>query len=157
MSLTREQIEKAPVTIEEVSVPEMNIDGGSVCVRRLDADGVAALADLANSLRDGAAEGEQIKFLYQVVALTVSDGKGVPLYGVDEASAIGSWPFASLDRVAEAALKLNGMDADSSEARKRELARPLAESSSSSRGNGRAHTVKRKAARRRKKLSSASR
>jgi hypothetical protein len=157
MSLTREQLDKAPVTVEEVKVPEMNIEGGTVFVCKLDADGVVSLADLADNLRKSPSEAEQVKFLYRVVALTVSDAKGARLYRDDEADVIGRWPFEALERVAESALKLNGMDEATSDARTKELARPLAGSSSSSRGNGRARTAKRKAARHRKKSSSASR
>ncbi len=156
MSLTREQIDKAPVTTKEVEVPEMGIKNGTVFVRKLDADGVADIAELHDKVQ-GASEKEQIKFLYRTVALTVSDEDGKRLYDDDATAVIGGWPFEALKRVAEAALKLNGMDAKSSEARRRELARPLAGSSSRSRRNGRAATAKRRAVRHRKKSSSVSR
>lgn len=156
MSLTREQLDKAPVTTEEVPVPEMNIKDGSVFVRMLDADGVGQLAAFVDQVKKGS-EASELAFLYRTTALAVSDKAGIRLYQDEDIDALKRWPFRALERVAEAALKLNGMDADTSEARKQELARPLAGSSSSSRGNGRARTVKRRVARHRKKLSSASR
>lgn len=156
MSLTREQMDAAPVTTKEVKVPEMNIKDGSVFVRMLDADGVSQLASLADQVTKGS-ETSEIAFLFKVAALTTSDESGSRLYGDDEVDVIKRWPFKALERVAEAALELNGMDDASAEARTQELTRPLAGSSSSSRGNGRAVTAKRRAARPHKKSSSASR
>ena len=155
MSLTREQIENAPVTVEAVPVPELNIKGGTVFVRVLDPDGVMHLATRADALKGNSGE---IAFLYEVVCRTVCDEKGACLYKPDELNAVRGWnSFHALERVANAALKLNGMDEDSAEARKEELAHPLAGSSLRSRGSGRAHTKKRNPARRRKQSSSASR
>jgi hypothetical protein len=149
-------MDEAPVTTKEVEVPEMNIKGGSVFVRMLDADGVSQLATFADQVTKGS-ETSEIEFLYKVAALTTSDEAGARLYGDDELDAIKRLPFKVLERVAEAALELNGMDDASAEARTQELSRPLAGSSSSSRGNGNAPIAKRRPVRPRKKSLSASR
>lgn len=157
MALTREQIDKAPVTVEEVPVPEL-VKGETVFVRVCDPEGVEQLAEYAEKAPKET-QTERIAFLYEVLARTVCDKRGKLLYEPGEGSVIRkTWrSFRAVERVADAALRLNGMDDASIAEREKELTRPLAGSSLRSRGNGTARTKKRKPSRHRAKSSSASR
>lgn len=135
MDLTREQMDDYQAPTTAVECPEL---GGTVYVRELDTDGVEQMAIESQA----AAKGDEIlriRFLYRVAVLTISDVSGKRLYGNDETAAIKKWPFSALERVVEAALKLNKMDEESLAKAEAALSGPLA---GSTRGSS-----KRKAAR----------
>lgn len=126
--LTAEDILGAPrLKPVAVEVPEW---GGVVFVRSLRA---AELDELQFLWRSEAEREEDPNWRGRLVALCACDEQGRPLFGEHQASLVAQLDVAPLDRVFEAAQKLNGLSAKEKEAvRKNSPAPPNGEPSSAS-------------------------
>lgn len=114
--LTREAIlrqaeERLPV--ESVAVPEW---GGDVTVRTITAKERDLFeAGCRRVSKDGTAVPKLDNLRGRLAALVISDEKGNRLFTDDDASMLGDLSVKSLERVLDAARRLNGMGEDSVE------------------------------------------
>lgn len=107
MGLTLDQILGADdLRSEVVEVPEW---GGSVTVRTMTGADADRLFELM-SQPDG-----RKKFRDALIVATVVDDAGVPMFTADHVSALRTKSATALKRVADAAMRLNGMASDSVE------------------------------------------
>ena len=105
MSLTREQILGQSPRTTPVDLPEL---GGSVFVRQMTARERLQFLQRAESDRETTGA-------WLVATLTV-DADGKPVFTQADVEALQDQPFGTIDRIAEAVLKLNGLHRDSAEA-----------------------------------------
>lgn len=99
MAITREQFLARTLPSETVACPELG-EGASATVRRLSAREYLVLAEKVKAE-------PQIAFAHWIVAC-VRDASGGPLFTTDDAAALADSDFGLVNRLAEAAIKLNG-------------------------------------------------
>lgn len=108
MCLTKEQIDKADdLKREKVSVPEW---GGHVYVRMLDGDQRGEIEEITQGVNGKAGVTRDLRS--RLSAMAMCDDKGVLLYDIAGIKTLGKKCSLALDRVFEAALKINKMGAD---------------------------------------------
>lgn len=110
MALTRDQIlEASDLKTEEVEVPEW---GGTVRVRTLTgADRDAFEASLVTTSPDGTRKPNLSNMRTKLVALTVVDDAGSRIFDVSDVDRLASKSAAAINRVYEAAERINGIGA----------------------------------------------
>lgn len=110
MLLTKDQIlEAVDLKTSEVKVPEW---GGSVRVRTMSgADRDAWEASMVVVQPDGSRRANMESMRAKLVALTVVGEDGNPLFCLDDVARLTQKSAAALDRVFDAAQKLNGLGA----------------------------------------------
>lgn len=115
--LTRELIfarASDPLPVEQVVVPEW---GGAVYVRSLTAkerDEFEASCTKFDG-KDGKPRPQLANYRGRLAARVLCDSKGSRLFSDDDAAQLGDMAASALDRVVDAARKLNGMAAESIE------------------------------------------
>jgi hypothetical protein len=112
MALTKDQIlESNDLKNIEVEVPEW---GGSVLVRTMTgADRAAFEESMVDVQPDGTRKANVSNLRLKLVALTVVDDAGNRMFGIDDIERLGLKSSAAIERVFEAAQRINGMSADS--------------------------------------------
>ncbi len=114
MALTREEALKGPTAkVESVSVPELGGDG-HVCIREWLASQYPAIEEYRKAAVKKGLDG-RLRAMANICAASICDQEGGLLLDAEDVDALLQWPYSSLDRVAMAALTLNGIDADSGE------------------------------------------
>src|SRR5574337_1084901 len=108
MTLSKDQILEAnDLRTEEVAVPEW---GGSVRVRTMTgADRDAFEVSMMTILPDGSRRPNISDMRSKLVALTVVDDAGALLFGLDDVPVLARKSAAALDRVYQAAQRINGL------------------------------------------------
>ena len=109
MLLNKEAILGAKDTHQEVvHVPEW---GGSVCIRAM----TGAERDDFRAAIEGAETSLVGKFEAPLLALTLVDEEGKRLFSIDDVEALRAKSATVLDRLAQIALRVNGMSAEAQE------------------------------------------
>jgi len=109
--LTREFIlTQLAAVADSVSVPEL---GGTIGIRRLSYADAVDLADAAKHA-DGSTAGQE-RFMVDLVISCTCDAQGERLFGDDDADAVRRLPATALQRIADAALRVNGLHAEAIE------------------------------------------
>ena len=130
MMLTRDQILEAPdLKTEAVQVPEW---GGSVLVRSMNgADRDAFEASMITTLPDGTRKPDMANMRAKLVALTVVDEAGNRLFDITDVARLALKSASALERVFNAAQRLNGMGPTAEADAEKNSAAGLSESSTS--------------------------
>ena len=130
MMLTRDQILEAPdLKTEAVIVAEW---GGSVLVRSMNgADRDAFEASMITTLADGTRKPDMANMRAKLVALTVVDEAGNRLFDITDVARLALKSASALERVFNAAQRLNGMGPTAEADAEKNSAAGLSESSTS--------------------------
>lgn len=113
----------------DVAVPEW---GGTVRVRTMTgADRDAFESSLVTIAEDGARKPDMSNYRAKLVAMTLVDPDGKLMFGVDEIGHLAGKSAAALQRVFEAAQKLNGLGEGADEAAVKNSEAGLSEGSTS--------------------------
>lgn len=110
MTLSRDDVLSADDReLREVEVPEW---GGTLYVRELSAKEVEDFQSEASELQEKAEQGKDLPYSWRasLVALCAADEDGERLFEPDDRGALGDRSNDSIDRVADAALEVNGID-----------------------------------------------
>lgn len=109
MTLSKDQILEAnDLRSEEIAVPEW---GGSVRVRTMTgSDRDAFESSMMTLLQDGTRRPNLADMRAKLVALTVVDDVGTRLFTLDDVPVLARKSAAALDRVYQAAQRLNGLN-----------------------------------------------
>ena len=97
--LTRDQILSRPPTIEQVPAPELG-DGATLGVKLLSAAEFLRLSNVAKT------KGDQAYACWLLAC--VCDAQGKAIFNPDDADAVGGLPFPLVNRLIEAAQRVNG-------------------------------------------------
>lgn len=129
MLLSKEQILAADdLKSETVDVPEW---GGSVIVRMMSGAARDAYEASMIVMKDGKRVADLSNMRAKLVAATLVDEAGNPMFSEDEVTALAAKSAAALERIASVAQRLNGLGADAvKDAEKNSVAAPSGDSTS---------------------------
>lgn len=130
MTLTKDQIlEAADLTTETVDIPEWS---GSVLVRTMTgADRDAFESSMIMTLVDGTRKPNMTNMRAKLVALTVVDDAGNRVFDVSDVDRLALKSAAALERVFNAAQRINGLGAQAEEVAAKNSVAGLSASSTS--------------------------
>jgi hypothetical protein len=102
MTLTRDEIfaRRATLPTEDVDIPEM---GGTIRIRLL------TLAEVEDVKRIQKNASDPIKIYLPIVEKSCVNGDGTQLFVGEDVKLIGTLPWAAIERIVEASMKLSKM------------------------------------------------